>query len=319
MKILLLGKNGQVGAELQRALLPLGTLLAWGRQDLDLVDPEQVRAKLQSTFSFFKPDVIVNASAYTAVDKAESDQVLAHNINAASVAILAEQAAAIGAWLLHYSTDYVFDGENPIAYTEQDIARPLSIYGKTKFLGEQLIQDQLAQHIILRTSWVYGLHGNNFAKTMLRLFTEKEQLRIVADQQGVPTSAAFIADVTAFILYRIFKPLSKQTTQLAGIYHLTPSGQTTWHGYASYLFDQVSLALAAQSPGLLHDKPIIVKPGAIYPITTHDYPLPAVRPFNSLLNTDKLKDRFLLNTPDWRCHLDQFLKIILRKLISSSV
>jgi dTDP-4-dehydrorhamnose reductase len=290
MKILLLGKDGQVGWELQRALAPLGSLTACGRQEADLEDLKGLREIVCKV----RPEVIVNAAAYTAVDKAETEQSKAHRINAEAVGVLAEESRKLDAWLVHYSTDYVFDGTNASPYREDHLANPLSIYGKTKLEGEELIRASQAKHFIFRTSWVYAARGNNFAKTMLRLAKEHDTLNVVADQHGAPTSAELIADVTALILHHVSFDTS---ANLAGTYHLTANGHTTWYEYA-----QTVLQLA-QTRGFMLKTP----PDAIKPIPTEAYALPAARPKNSRMDTSKLTNTFHLQLPDWRYHVQRMM------------
>ena len=295
MKILLFGKDGQVGWELQRALAPLGELIAMGEQQADFENTAHIRQLVRQTH----PDVIVNAAAYTAVDKAESDPAKAQRINADAVGLLAEEAHRLNAWIVHYSTDYVFDGEKNSPYTEEDAPRPLSMYGKTKLEGDQLIVKSKVRHLIFRTSWVYATRGNNFAKTMLRLAKEREQLKVIADQHGAPTSAELIADVTALALYRIAvaNPPEKSSAQISGTYNLVAGGHTTWHGYAQHVLE-LAQARGAQ---------IKVGPAAVLPINTDAYPLPAARPKNSRLDTTKLCTTFNLQLPDWHYHVQRLL------------
>lgn len=293
MKILLFGSNGQVGWELQRSLAPLGEVIALERSEANLAKPESLHAIIRN----IRPQIIVNAAAYTAVDKAESEPELARCINVTAPAVLAEEAAGIGAWLVHYSTDYVFDGrkENS-AYTEADATNPLNVYGQTKLEGEYAIQQTCANTLIFRTSWVYAARGNNFAKTMLRLAKERERLAVVADQWGAPTSAELIADVTAHSLRQAMaKPALK------GLYHLTAGGNTNWHGYACYVLEQ-AIMLGQQ---------LKIKPSGVAAIATADYPLPARRPANSRLDSTQLQTSFGLYLPDWKVHLNRMLKEIL--------
>lgn len=292
MKILLLGKDGQVGWQLQRALAPLGELIACGRDEADLGQPESLRRLVRQ----IEPDVIVNAAAYTAVDKAESDAAAARQINAAAVGVLAEEAARQQAWLVHYSTDYVFNGEKAAPYVEQDPPGPLSAYGQTKLEGERLVAQAACKHLIFRTSWVYAARGGNFAKTMLRLAREKDELKVIADQVGAPTAAELIADITALALYRVSRDANAGAS-LAGIYHLAAAGQTSWHGYAQYVLE------LAQARGI----ELKVKAGAVQAIPTSAYPTPAVRPKNSRLDTEKLKRAFNLELPDWRYHVRRLI------------
>lgn len=285
MKILLLGKNGQLGWALQRALAPLGELIALDRHGAhglhgDLADPQAV----VSTIETVKPDVIVNAAAYTAVDKAESDIDLARQINATAPGLMAEAAASIGALLVHYSTDYVFDGTGERPWTEEDRPAPLNVYGRTKLEGEQAIVKAQPAHLIFRTSWVFASMGGNFAKTMLRLARERDALSVIDDQIGAPTGADLLADVTAHALLRVL-----ERPQLGGIYHLAAAGETSW-------FDYAKLALrCAQDAGAT----LKVELDAIKPIPTSAYPTPAARPGNSRLNTRKLCEAFDLVMPPW--------------------
>lgn len=287
MKILILGKNGQLGWELQRSIAPLGEVIALGRsgqykqQTLcgDLTNLEGLR----QTIANLKPDVIINAAAYTAVDKAESEQQLAQLINEQAPKFLAEEALKIGAWLVHYSTDYVFDGSGSKAWCETDAIGPLSQYGQTKLAGEQAIQNSGCKHLIFRTSWVYGSRGNNFAKTMLRLASERETLSVINDQIGAPTSAALLADCTAHAIFQ-----AARNPQLVGLYHLAASGQTTWYEYANLVIEQ------AKTIG----KELTVN--KVIPINTSDYPTPATRPQNSRLNTKNFCEHFNLVLPEWQ-------------------
>ncbi|SDG60029.1 dTDP-4-dehydrorhamnose reductase [Propionivibrio dicarboxylicus] len=298
MKVLLLGKNGQVGWELQRSLAPLGELIALdSRGDGALCGNLLDLAGLAATVREVRPDVIVNAAAYTAVDRAESEPVQARRINAEAPGVLADEATRIGAWLLHYSTDYVFDGSGTSPWREDDATGPLSVYGQTKLEGEQAVA-RCPKHLIFRTSWVYAARGNNFARTMLRLAQERDALRVIDDQVGAPTGAELLADVTAQILRS-----HADRPDVAGIYHLVASGETSWHGYARMLIDH------ARELGV----PIRVEPEAIAPITTQDYPLPAGRPANSRLDTTKLQHCFGLVLPDWRVGVRRALDEMLNK------
>lgn len=296
MNILLTGKNGQVGFELQRALAPLGNVTAVDYQECDLADAVALRALLSTV----KPDVIVNPAAYTAVDKAETEREQAFAINAQAPGILGEYAAAHGGLVVHYSTDYVFDGGKQGAYAETDLPAPQSVYGQSKLAGEQALQSSGAKHLILRTSWVVGAHGNNFAKTMLRLAGERDSLRVVADQFGAPTSASLLADVTAQVLGRYTHASATEDFQY-GLYHLAASGVTNWCDYARYVI------AAAQSAG----KSLKAAPESVLPITTAEYPLPAPRPINSRLDTHKLQSAFGLTLPQWQQGLDHILQQIL--------
>ena len=287
MKILLFGKNGQVGWELQRSLTPLGELVALDRHSQEFCGDLGNLDGIRETVRQVRPDAIVNAAAYTAVDKAESDGDNARTINAEAPGVLAEAAHAAGAWLLHYSTDYVFDGSGSKPWEEADPTGPLSVYGRTKLEGEQRIAAQCAQHLILRTSWVYAARGGNFAKTMLRLAAERERLTVINDQFGAPTGAELLADVTAHMLR---SALTAPAARLAGTYHVAAAGETTWHGYAQFVLD-----CAAKS-----GKALKASPDTVDPVATSAFPTPARRPHNSRLNTDKLRGAFGLQPPAWQ-------------------
>lgn len=284
MKILLLGKNGQLGWELQRSLAYLGEILALDRLGErgfcgDLSDLEGLRA----TIATFNPDVIINAAAYTAVDKAESEPALAELINTKAPQLLAQEALKINALLVHYSTDYVFDGDGSAFWTENETPAPINEYGKSKLAGEQAIQASGCQYLVFRTSWVYGSKGNNFAKTMLRLASERQTLSVISDQFGAPTSAALLADCTAHAIYQTIR-----NPQLIGLYHLAASGITTWYDYASLVVENAK----ARGQALAVAK--------INPIATANYPTPAKRPHNSRLDTTKFCDSFELVLPEWQ-------------------
>ena len=284
MRILLTGKNGQVGFELQRALAPLGPLVAFDQSECDLSDEKAVRRLVRAV----RPDIIVNPAAYTAVDKAESDQDRAFAINGIAPAVLGEEAARLNALVVHYSTDYVFDGTKPTCYTEDDIANPLSVYGKSKLAGVQALLQNAKTSIIFRSSWVFGAHGNNFIKTMLRLASERDSLKVVADQFGAPTSAALIADITAHIL-RQYQQIKRNTFPF-GLYNLVASGETNWCDLAR------TILAAALDAG----KPLTLRPEDVLPISTGQYPLPAPRPANSRLETLRLRETFGLYLPRWQ-------------------
>jgi dTDP-4-dehydrorhamnose reductase len=285
VNILLLGKDGQVGWELQRALAPLGRITACDQNACDLGDAQATRELVRS----IHPDVIVNAAAYTAVDRAESERDLAWAVNATAPGLLAEEAVRLGAWLVHYSTDYVFDGRKDGAYLEADATGPLSVYGASKLAGEQAIVASGCHHLIFRTSWVYAARGGNFAKTMLRLARERDTLRVVGDQVGAPTAAELIADVTAHCLRDVTRPGGDA---LLGLYHLAAAGETSWHGYAQFVLQQ------AQAAGVK----LACPPPQVQAIATADYPTPAKRPANSRLATAKLQRSFGLTLPDWTYH-----------------
>lgn len=296
MKILLFGKNGQVGWELQRSLAPLGELVALdaGNSGLcgDFTDPDG----LSQTIRTIAPDVIVNAAAHTAVDKAESEPELVHAINALAPGVLAQESKRSNAWLIHYSTDYVFDGGGERPWREADATAPLSVYGATKLEGEQLIQRSGCKHLIFRTSWVYGARGGNFAKTMLRLAQERDSLKVIDDQIGAPTGADLLADVTAHAIRA-----AQQRPELAGLYHLTAAGETSWYGYARFVLDHAQRAELA----------LKVAPGAIQPVPTSAFPTPAMRPLNSRLDTAKLRNAFGLTLPAWQTGVARMLTEIL--------
>lgn len=292
-KILLLGADGQVGWELQRSLSILGDLIVCNRQRADLSDIDGLQRLIASE----RPTVIVNAGAYTAVDNAESDARSAQRINTDAVEALANSAADLRAWLVHYSTDYVFDGSGDEPIDEAAPTGPLSVYGRTKLEGEIAIRNSGCRHLILRTSWVYASRGMNFARTMLRLAKERQELRVIADQFGAPTSAELIADVTAQMLQRLARDL--QLAQCAsGTYHLVASGETSWHRYAQFV-----VAEAAR-----HGLELQATTDRISPITTADYPLPARRPANSRLANEKLQRTFNLTLPDWKYHVSRMIK-----------
>ncbi len=291
MKILLLGKNGQVGWELQRSLAPLGEVIALDRQGGDglcgdLADLDGLR----NTIRQVRPDVLVNAAAYTAVDKAESDVLTAGLINAQAPGLMAQELHALGGWLVHFSTDYVFDGSGSTAWCETDRTAPLNQYGLSKLRGEQAIQASGCQHLIFRTSWVYAARGNNFARTMLRLAAERERLSVIDDQIGAPTGAELLADVSAHAIRQaVLQP------GLGGLYHLAAAGETSWCGYARHVIDQArrgGAALAVQ---------------AIEPIPSSAYPVAATRPKNSRLDTGKLSRSFNLHLPDWKSGVSRML------------
>ena len=300
MKILLLGKNGQVGWELQRSLAPLGELTALDRHSTDLCGDLSNLQGLAATVQQLRPDVIVNAAAHTAVDKAESEPTLARTLNALAPGVLAQEAAKLGALLVHYSTDYVFDGSGTRPWIEADTPAPLSVYGQTKLEGEQLIQAASPRHLIFRTSWVYAARGGNFAKTMLRLAQERECLTVINDQFGAPTSAELLADVTAHAIRQVL-----QRPADAGLYHLVARGETSWHGYAKYVLAQ---AERSQKHGASAIK-IIAK--AVDPVPTSAFPTPAKRPHNSRLDTTRLQTTFGLTLPHWQQGVDRMLAEIL--------
>jgi dTDP-4-dehydrorhamnose reductase len=297
MKILLLGKNGQVGWELQRSLAPLGELVALdfdspGPLAADFSHPELLAATVRAV----APDVIVNAAAHTAVDKAESEPELAKTINATAPGVLAREAAASGAWLMHYSTDYVFDGSGTQPWREDSPTGPLNIYGRTKLEGEEFIRASGCKHIILRTSWVYGARGGNFAKTMLKLAQERDRLAVINDQFGAPTGADLLADLTAHLVRA-----SRDNSEVSGTYHAAAAGETNWHGYATHVIE------FARALGVT----LKVPAGSIEPVTSSAFPTPARRPHNSRLDTRRLCGAFGFRLPDWRTGIDRMMNEVL--------
>ena len=293
MKILLLGASGQLGWELQRALAPLGELICPGRADgADLAEPERIEALARAV----APEVIVNAAAYTAVDKAESEPVLARLVNTDSVARLAQVAKDSSALLLHYSTDYVFDGSGDAPRDESAPTGPLSVYGRTKLEGEQAIQASGCRHLILRTSWVHAARGGNFAKTMVKLARDRDQLRVIADQIGAPTGADLLADFSVQALRA-----TRADPGLQGLYHATAGGETSWHGYARLVLEQ------AQALGQV----LKVRPQDVEAIPTTAYPTPAQRPLNSRLDCRKFCARFGLRQPPWQDGVRRMLSEVL--------
>ena len=293
MKILLLGKNGQVGWELQRSLAPLGEVLALDRSSTSHCGDLSNLEGLAETVRVFRPQVVVNAAAYTAVDKAESDSSTAHLVNALAPEVLSQACAALGALLVHYSTDYVFDGSGQTPWLETDATGPLNVYGHSKLAGEQGIAKQGAKHVIYRTSWVYGTEGGNFAKTMLRLAQERDKMAVINDQFGAPTGAALLADITAMCL--------QQPQALSGIYHLAAAGETTWHAYAEYVL-QTAKRLKPE---------MAYKVKEVAAVPTSEFPTPAQRPLNSRLNCSKLQNDLQCQLPDWQKGVDSMLSKIL--------
>jgi dTDP-4-dehydrorhamnose reductase len=292
MKILLFGAGGQVGWELQRALQPLGEVVALARGQgglaADFTRPEALAATVEAV----RPDVIVNAAAHTAVDRAESEPELAHAINADAPGVLARAAAAHDAWLVHYSTDYVFDGSGDTPRDERAPTGPLSVYGRTKLAGEEQIRASGCRHLILRTSWVHGARGGNFAKTMLKLAATRTELNVIDDQVGAPTGADLLADLTAQMV-----PAARRDPSLAGTYHAVAAGFTSWHGYAAFVFEEARRRGAT----------LALPPAGLRPIPTRDYPTPAPRPLNSRLDTRKLREAFGLHLPPWQAGVARLL------------
>jgi dTDP-4-dehydrorhamnose reductase len=293
MKILLFGMGGQVGWELQRSLAPLGELVALGSSGAgglagDFRQPDAVAATVRAV----RPDVVVNAAAYTAVDKAEADRDTARLVNAASPGAIAREAHACGALLVHYSTDYVFDGSGSKPWVETDATGPLSVYGATKLEGEDEIRRHVQRHIILRTSWVYGARGGNFAKTMMRLARQRDRLTVVADQVGAPTGADLLADITAHLVRG-----ARAGAGANGVFHAAAAGEVSWHGYAKFVLERAAAAGVALKAG----------PDAVDPVPTSSYPTPARRPLNSRLDTGKLRQATGLTLPDWRVGVARML------------
>jgi dTDP-4-dehydrorhamnose reductase len=288
MKILVTGKDGQVGWELQRVLAPLGELTAVGRADLDLADADQIVSLLRSV----KPDIIVNAAAYTAVDRAESERNLAFSINARAPETLAVEAKRLDALLIHYSTDYVFDGSKTGAYLETDPTHPINVYGESKLAGERAIQESGARYLTFRTSWVYAGRGKNFLLTVLRLARERDELRIVADQVGSPTSAAAIAEATSSVLRQLDCETGAGPFETGGVYHMTAGGTTSWFGFAEAIRNLAGF------------------PTPIWPIPSAEYPTPAARPANSQLDNGKLWRDFQIRLPHWDIALQHCLRTL---------
>lgn len=293
MKILLFGKGGQLGWELQRSLVPLGEVVALDHDSLDYCGNFSDLTGVADTLRAIKPDLIVNAAAHTAVDQAESEPALVHTLNAQAPGLLAQEAARLGSWLVHYSTDYVFDGSGVRAWTEGDTPAPLNVYGQSKLQGEQLIQSSGAQYLIFRTSWVYAARGGNFAKTMLRLAQERERLTVIDDQIGAPTGAELLADVTAHAVRQVL-----QRPADGGLYHLSAAGETSWFGYAKHVLTQAK----ALRPDLK------IKAVELAPVPSGAFTTAARRPHNSRLDTRKLQNTFGLTLPPWQQGVARMLK-----------
>ena len=292
MKILLFGANGQLGWELQRSLAPLGRLKICTKNDVNLENFTTLRRIVRESH----PNIIVNAAAYTSVDKAESNTEKAFRINAEAVDLLADEAKSLDAWLVHYSTDYVFDGTKTASYVETDQPNPLNIYGKSKLQSEEVIKASACKQLIFRTSWIYGVRGRNFATSIIRLAKERDELKVVADQIGSPTSAELIADVTALCLYRLNYGMDCSEQEM-GLYHLTSTGAISWHGFARYLI------VEAKKNGIQ----LRMEPDNILPIRTDEYPLPAKRPANSRLRNNRLKEVFGIELPQWEVHCQKIV------------
>jgi dTDP-4-dehydrorhamnose reductase len=293
LRFLILGATGQLGYDLQQSFSGLGSITAADRNSVDLARPDQIRALLQR----IQPEVVLNAAAYTAVDRAESERELAFAINAEAPRVLAEEAAKINALLVHYSTDYVFDGAKPAPWIEADAPNPLNAYGASKLAGERAVQDAGGKHLIFRTSWVYSPRGQNFLLTMLRLGRERSRLSIVDDQIGAPTTSAALARATYALVASVLAGHYGDPKNWAGLYHMTCTGQTSWFGFAKAIFARAAAPLGMNMPELV-------------PITTEDYPTPARRPRNSVLANAKLKERFNLQLPSWESALDEVVQTV---------
>lgn len=295
MKILVTGKDGQVGHELMRSLAPLGKLVGVGVKECDLAQSAEIDALLDRV----KPDIIINPAAYTEVDKAESQPAIAHAVNAEAPELLARFAARHNIPIIHFSTDYVFDGMKDGAYLEDDEANPGSVYGKTKWLGEEAVRKVAAKHIIIRTSWVFGSHGVNFLKTMLKLAQERDKLSVVSDQFGAPTSARMLADVVAQIVTELGEPGSDRKY---GTYHVAARGETSWHGYAKVVVEKA----------IMLGMEVKINPKEIKPISSKEYPMPAPRPANSRLDTTKVRTVFSVSLPEWQDEVEKVIQELVK-------
>jgi dTDP-4-dehydrorhamnose reductase len=295
IKILLLGSNGQVGWELQRSLIPVGKIKVCNRKEANLEDLGALKNIIQA----YQPEVIVNAAAYTAVDQAEEEPEKAYRINAEAVATIATEAKQINALLIHYSTDYIFDGTKATSYTEQDLPNPQSVYGKTKQQGEQAIKESEVNHLIFRTSWVYSINGRNFVNTIIKLAQEREEINIINDQIGIPTSATLIADITSLAIYKLTQH-PDQIKRIIGTYNLVPTGKTSWYDFSKQIIRQVKQQTISS-----HHK---MKYLRINPVTTEQYPQPAKRPKNSRLSNKKLRETFNLHLPTWQQQLKRTIQ-----------
>lgn len=298
MNILLFGKNGQLGWELQRSLAPLGQVIALDSRSENWCGNLKNLEGIKQTIRTIVPDIIVNAAAYTAVDQAETDNHNAHLLNTLAPGLIAEQAKQCGAWFIHYSTDYVFDGHGKDPWTETDLANPLNIYGKTKLEGENLIRSSGCQHLIFRTSWVYAARGKNFAKTILKLAKERETLKVINDQIGAPTGAELIADVTALAICK-----SQNHPELSGLYHLVALGESSWYDYARFILDYATQA----------GSPLKLSANQVQAIPSAEFPSAAARPQNSRLNTQRLQRAFDLHLPEWQQGVTRMLTEILER------
>ena len=294
VRVLLLGANGQIGNELAKNLVHMGSITALARGDADFRQAEELRSVVRK----YSPDILVNAAAYTAVDSAESEPELAMAVNADAPGVLAAEAESIGACFVHYSTDYVFDGRSAEPYTEDSPVNPLSVYGRSKLAGELAVASTCSRYLIFRTSWVFGAKGHNFVKRVLQLARDQTSLRIVADQVGAPTSAELVASSTASVLKAMTS--APATDRRWGMYHLTAAGATSWHGLASYIVE-VALEKGAR---------LRISPSDICPVSTAEYPVEAPRPANSVLSTDKIQQTFHLNIPNWKIGVNQVLDVL---------
>jgi dTDP-4-dehydrorhamnose reductase len=292
-RFLILGSSGQVGVELQRRMADAGEIIALGRDTVDLARPEQMRGIVRSA----RPDVILNAAAYTAVDRAESEPDLARSINAVAPGVLAEEALRLGALLVHYSTDYVFDGSKTGSWLETDVTNPLNVYGATKLAGEQAIQQVGGRFLIFRTSWVYGSHGKNFLLTMLRLGRERERLSIVDDQIGAPTTSYELAEATRDIVMSVLSEDVDSMAGWSGVYHMTCSGSVSWCGFARAIFVRAGVLLDGKKP-------------EVAPISSNEYPTSAKRPMNSVMSNEKLNARFGIRLASWESALDHTMESV---------
>jgi len=301
MNILLFGRTGQVGWELNRSLLPLGNILAPGIEDADLADPHSIRTIIRTT----RPDIIVNAAAYTAVDAAEKDRDLARTINTDSPSVMAEEAASLNALMVHYSTDYVYDGNSASPYTEDMPANPLNVYGKTKYDGDVAVQENCDRHLILRTSWVYASRGNNFLRTMIRLMQEKAEIRVVNDQVGVPTNARYLAESTSLMIYRYLSREVSVSPEVSGVYHITSDGQCSWYEYAELIRD----ILGKKALGAL---------ARIIPVSGDEFGAEARRPVYSVLDNSKLAKMFNISCPRWQMQLELCIEGVLAEGLNQS-
>ena len=296
MKILLFGKNGQVGGELRRSLSLLGEVISFGSGDCDLRDEHQIKKCIRDNL----PDIIVNAAAYTDVDRAETEIDRARLINSWAPGLMAREAKRLGAFIVHYSTDYVFDGTQCGLYSEDDKPNPINVYGQTKFDGENYIIAESSKHLIIRTSWVYGIHGKNFVRTILNLGGRLDEAQVVADNFGVPTAARMLADVSQVMVREILR--SVKCDSLFGLFHVVPSGVTNWNKYARYVINRARIA----------GVPLRLNLNSIVEIKSAEYRSLAKRPNNSLLDTNKVRNRYGLYLPEWNYHLDQFLDDVLQ-------